>query len=252
MKADPNLRLGHYQFKEAYKKLQAEFDTEERKLTDFLSSQTVEVAALPEPKRQSSPSPISNADAEKINRDIWQKVRAPESSAVKNGVAVISQMEIDSLRDVCNDFRSKDDDIANHTKYLKTLLVAKYRLNHLNSVLSVDERLENFKKKQAYSKTLTNDERLTFEDIRQRRANIKREDLDWSPVELAVLAMSYHKLMKDDKATEYRAQLDQAMKLDKYRDDEDSKSFFAEANELLGPPTPDETDEMDKADETDE
>ena len=241
LKADPNSKTAYDNFQNVYKALQVQYDDQKQELTDFLSPQVVEAAGLSAPK--SPKSTFSKLEAKEINRDIWEKVKSPNPNAVKNGVALLSQTEIDSMRDVCNDFRSKDDHIANHTKYLKTLLLAEYRLNHLDSVMSVDRRLEDFKRKQAYSKEKTNDEPLTVEDIRKRRANIKREDLDWSPVELAVLAMSYHKLSKNKKATEFQAQLDQAMKLDKCRDDEDSKSFFAEANELLGPPTPVETDE---------
>ena len=55
--------------------------------------------------------------------------------------------------------------------------------------------------------------------------------------------MTHHKLGSKEKAIEYRSLLDDAMKLAKYRDDEDSKSFFAEANEVLGPPASDESEE---------
>ena len=208
-KGDPDRKIVSYKFHEAFKKLKRQYNEEGRELTDFLSPQVVEVAGLPRPKR--APLTISKEEAEEINRDIWQKVKSLNLNAVKNGTAPLSQAEINSLRSVSTHYPQQ-------RQYLTTLMVAEYRLNHLKqNVAAVEKQISTW-------------------------AQVKKEDVNWSPVELAVLAMSYHKLGDTEKAAEYRAQLDEAMKLEKWSDDEDSKAFFAEANELLGVPASSETD----------
>jgi len=210
LKGDPNRKHAYYNFQKAYKKLQAQYDDKGQELNDFLSSQVLEVAELPAPKN--SLLPISATEAEDINRNIWQKVRELNSSSEKNGVAALSQTEINSLRNVCIHHMQQ-------RQYLTTLLVAEYRLKHLKlHVMAVEMQISNM-------------------------AQALKTKLEWSPVELAVLAMSQHKLGNKEKAAEYRSQLNEAMKLAKYRDDEDNKAFFAEANQLLGAPATAETDD---------
>ena len=210
---DPNRQSAYGDFERVYEKLQAQYEGQKEELTDFLSPQVIEVAgwSRPESKRRWGVADISKAEADDITRDFWQKVRSPNSSVVKNGTAALSQAEIDSLRDIrVNQFQDR--------QYFKTLMVAEYRLNHLKVGVTTAE--------------------LQIKSL----AKFNKTDLNWSPVELAVLAMSYHKLGNQEKTTEYRTQLNEAMKLEKYRDDEDSKSFFAEANELLGPVASEQTD----------
>ena len=207
-KGDPNREYAHNNFQRAYKTLKKQYDKQERELTNFLPPKIVEAAEMARPPKKWLF--VSKSEADDINRDIWQKVKSPNSSAVKNGAAVLSQAEIDSFRNV----------LIHHAlerEYLTTMLVAEYRLNHLKkNVLVVKMQISIL-------------------------AQVKTEDPNWSPVELAVLAMSHHKLGNQEKTTEYRTQLNEVMKLEEYRDDEDSKSFFAEANELLGPMASPET-----------
>ena len=207
-KGDPNRRFAHHLFKQAYQKLKTQYNEQEQTLTDFLSPLVVEVAGVPLSSQR--PLTISDSDAEDINRDIWQKIKSPKSSTVKNGYAVLSQAEINSLRNVS--MQRYDE-----RQYLKMLLVAEYRLNHLRLVMETEFGILNL-------------------------AQAQKVEPEWSPAELAVIAMSHHKLGNKEKAAEYRARLDEAMKLAKYSDDEDNQSFLKEVNDLLGPPTLDETD----------
>ena len=210
-KGDPERPGAHYYFKKAFKELQTQYEDQERELTDFLSPQVNEVSEIKQPKPLKPQVTISKTEADSINQEIWRKVRVSNASSVKN-TAAVSQTEIDLLRNVCIQY-------FNQREYLTTLMVAEYRLNHLQlDVMVVEVRISTM-------------------------AKAFKTELEWSPVELAILAMSYHKLGNKEKATEYLTKLDKAMKLDKYRDDEDSKSFFADANELLGPMEAAKTDD---------
>ena len=136
LKADPNRRTSPPFFRIAYKKLQAQYGDKEQDLADFVSPVVIEAAELP--KLKFTQSTIPDTEAEEINRKIWKKVRSPKLSAVKDGVAAITQTEIDLLRSVCKDYSLKGE---KRQQYQNTLLVAEYRLNHLGLAVSAENSL---------------------------------------------------------------------------------------------------------------
>ena len=56
------------------------------------------------------------------------------------------------------------------------------------------------------------------------------------PADLAILAMSHHKLGEDAKAQEFHEQVNTSMEFEAFKSDPECISFSTEVNQLLGSP----------------
>ena len=66
-----------------------------------------------------------------------------------------------------------------------------------------------------------------------QRSRLKFKPAQYHGCSLAVLAMSHHKLGNQAEASNFRKQLNDIMKNDEFKDDQDSKSFLLEVNKLF-------------------
>jgi len=155
------------------------------------------LTAIEERVSELNASGISESEARTINATVWDKVIKPTSDEVRP----LTVKELEKMRQVCLQYPSG--------MYLNTLGVAEYRMGNYTQAITA---------------------------ARQSMEKLPAEmDLPGPhPGDLAILAMSYHRLGEAEKADGYQRQLVKAMQQDAFKDDAEARSFQAEATSMFG------------------
>ncbi|MDB2686185.1 tetratricopeptide repeat protein, partial [Mariniblastus sp.] len=136
---------------------------------------------------------INKNQAHQINKNTWESVKSPEAFA-KNPLTK-------------NQLAQYLDLIQQHPQdgYYNTLATAEYRMGNFKNAIAASLKAIKLLSKEASP----------------------------FPRDFAILAMSHFKLGEMDKADEYREKLDEAIKLDIFKDDQECKSFLKEVEDLF-------------------
>ena len=142
-------------------------------------------------------SKISKTRAQQINREVWRKVRAPATFT--------------------------ENPLTKHELWrYRTLIQQHPESNYYNTLATAEYRMSNFDKAIAAS--------LKSIELRSEKGG---QSNNASIGDFAVLAMSHFKLYETEKAKEYRSRIDEAMKFDIYKNDEECLSFRKEVDDLF-------------------
>ena len=144
---------------------------------------------------QSRINKISKVLAEAYNNQIWPKVAKPSPTS-----PFITLEELNKYRQVCEEYPQGI--------YFNTLAVAEYRMaNYKESIAAALKSVE----------------------LTPKEAGLPSPH----PSDYAFIAMSHFKLGDKEKANEYRVKLNEAMKLNAFKNDEECLSFVQEVKSLL-------------------
>ena len=140
---------------------------------------------------------ISMTQAKQINDEVWKEVKVLPIP----GAPLLPQASVlDLYRNMVQQYP--------RGIYYNTLAAAEYRRSNFKNAIAAS---------------------LKSVELTQKELKIPTPH----PVDYAILAMSHFKLDELEKASEYREKLDQAIKLDVFKDDEECKSFATEVNSLF-------------------
>jgi hypothetical protein len=137
---------------------------------------------------------------------VWETVK-------DNPDAGVSEIDTDLFRYVIVRFKSIPSKswrvfMPEHLDYFRVLAVADYRIERFEEAIA----------------SAQSSIKLMF-----KRSDVNRPH----PIDLSILATSHLKLGEMEKANEFRKQMEEAMKLEVFKDDEECKSFAAEVAALF-------------------
>ena len=194
MKSEPEIGVRFDQLHFAFSSLKEQLDQKVGQLDLVLHPSTKEALTL---QRGTARIKISKFEASLLNNDVWSQIRSEIDSGTKTGLL---QSRLYLFREL----------VDQHPRgiYFNTLATFEYRFkNYANAIEAASKSLEMTPKQQKLPSA--------------------------HPGDLAILAMSHFELGDHEKANDYRARLNEAIKLDVFKDDEECQLFFAEVNVLF-------------------